>query len=301
MSEPAAALQERPSAPVLRFAPSPNGRLHLGHAYSALLNDRVARDLGGTWLLRIEDIDPVRANPENIAGVMEDLAWLGLSWPEPVRRQSGHMGTYAAASNRLRCAGLIYRCFCSRGDIASAVAERESVLGVPWPRDPDGAPLYPGTCRGLAPELVAARAAAGEPCAWRLDGTAARARVGPVTWRHFALDWSETEVTAWPERWGDPVLVRKDTPTSYHLSVVTDDAAQAISHVVRGLDLEAATDLHAFLAALLGLPKPRYHHHALLAGLDGAKLSKSRNSLSLSSMRLAGIPATAIRADLGFA
>ena len=286
--------------PVFRFAPSPNGRLHLGHAYSALLNVDLARRLDGRFLLRIEDIDPLRTTAENTAGVLEDLAWLGLRWPEPVRRQSQHMAEYQAAADRLRAAGLLYPCFCSRGDIAVAVARKEAAAGRPWPRDPDGAPLYPGLCRGLAPQTVADRAAAGMPHAWRLDTAAARGSLGPISWRRFDSEGGEAKIAAHPEHWGDPVIVRKDVPTSYHLSVVVDDAVQGITHVVRGVDLEAATDLHALLGVLLGLSRPLYHHHPLLTGADGAKLAKSRGSPSLASMRRDGLTAAEIRSRLGF-
>lgn len=286
---------------ILRFAPSPNGRLHLGHAYSALLNDAVARRLGGTWLLRIEDIDPSRSTPGNIAAAEADLAWLGLSWPRPVRQQSAHLAEYVAAADRLRAAGLLFPCFCTRGDIAAAVAEREPRGGATWPRDPDGSPLYPGTCRHLAPPDVGRRIGTGDPHSWRLDTAAAVATQSGVAWRRFEPDGgASSTVEAHPERWGDVVLVRKDVPTSYHLSVVIDDAAQGITHVVRGLDIEPATDLHALLAAILGLPAPHYHHHALITDPTGHKLAKSRRSQSLADLREAGDNAEAIRRRLGF-
>ena len=286
--------------PVLRFAPSPNGRLHLGHAYSALLNERIARQLDGIWLLRLEDIDTIRATPEKVVGVLQDLAWLGLDWPSPVRRQSAHFAEYRAAAERLRAAGLAYPCFCSRGDIASAVAGGKPA-GQPWLRDPDGSPLYPGFCRNLSPAEAARRIGQGEPHAWRLDMGAALGRTGPVVWRSFDLAGGDNLVAARPEAWGDVVIVRKDTPTSYHLSVVLDDFVQGITHVVRGTDLEAATDVHAILRLCLGIPgSPAYHHHGLLTDSDGRKLSKSRNSLSLSAMRQAGDNPAAIRARLGF-
>ena len=287
-------------SPLLRFAPSPNGRLHLGHAYSALLNDWVARDLGGTWLLRIEDIDPARASEANVAGIAEDLAWLGLSWPHPVRRQSRHMAEYRAAAGRLREPGLLYRCFCTRGEIADAVAMRESESGEAWPRDPDGSPLYPGTCRGLSIAEIASRVAEGRSHAWRLDMAAALIGLQPVTWSAFAPGEADRVVAARPERWGDVVIVRKEVATSYHLSVVCDDAVQGITHVVRGADVEAATDIHALLATRLGLATPVYHHHGLLTDPDGLKLSKSSGSHSLSAMRQAGETPGAIRRRLGF-
>lgn len=286
--------------PRLRFAPSPTGRLHLGHAFSALLNDRVARRFGGTWLLRIEDIDPIRATRENAAGIEEDLAWLGLGWPRPVRRQSEQMDAYRAAADRLRGRGLLYPCTCTRGEIASEVAAVEARSGRPWPRDPDGGPLYPGTCR-RHPGEAARRIAAGLPHAWRLDLSAALAESGPLAWTRFDPESGDAaSVAARPERWGDVVLVRKEVATSYHLSVVHDDSHQGISHVVRGQDMEAATDIHALLFALLGLPAPRYHHHGLLTDPHGAKLAKSSGSESLQALREAGLTAAAIRARLGF-
>ena len=282
-------------SPRLRFAPSPNGRLHLGHAYSALLNDVFARQLGGTWLLRFEDIDPVRARPDLIAGIEEDLAWLGLRWPEPSRRQSQHMAEYQAGAARLRDAGLLYPCRCTRGEIAAAIAAREQETREPWPRDPDGSPLYPGTCRGLPPG-----AEYGAPVAWRLDMKAAIASAGPVSWSAFDPAGRTWAVEARPERWGDAVLVRKETPTSYTLSVVLDDDVQGITHVVRGVDLEAATDVQVLVAKLLGLATPFYHHHALLSDEQGQKLSKSRSSTSLAGMREAGASPAGIRKRLGF-
>lgn len=287
--------------PLLRFAPSPNGRLHLGHAFSALLNDAVARQLGGCWLLRIEDIDVARATAANVAGIAEDLAWLGLAWPRPPRKQSEHLDEYRAGAERLRRQGLLYPCFCSRTDIAAAVAAREAADGRPLARDPDGAPLYPGTCRHLPADEVASRVASGEPHALRLNMAAALAGIVPLSWTSFDPNGGgeESAVAARPERWGDAVVVRKDVPTSYHLSVVLDDARQGITHIVRGLDLEAATDIHAVLAARLGIPLPRYHHHRLLTDPAGAKLSKSRSSASLRDLREAGESAASVRARLG--
>jgi glutamyl-Q tRNA(Asp) synthetase len=284
----------------LRFAPSPTGRLHLGHAYSALLNDAVARGLGGTWLLRIEDIDPARATPENVAGIEEDLAWLGLDWPKPPRRQSEHMAAYRAAADRLRADGLLYPCFCSRGEIAAAVTSRERTEGRAWPRDPDGAPLYPGTCRHLPAGEVARLLEAGRPHAWRLHMAAALDGLVAPGWTAFDPAGADRLVRAHPARWGDPVIVRKEVPTSYHLAVVVDDAAQGITHVVRGTDLEAATDIHAVLAARLGISLPRYHHHGLLLDAAGLKLAKSRGSESLRALREAGETAASVRRRLGF-
>lgn len=287
--------------PVFRFAPSPNGRLHLGHAYSALLNDDFARRFGGRFLLRIEDIDITRCRPEFEAAIYDDLAWLGLSWEMPVRRQSEHFADYRAAFSRLKGRGAVYPCFCSRREIAEAVTCREAEEGTSWSRDPDGAPVYPGTCKALPIEEVERRIAKGEPHTWRVDMAAARGcRPGPHSYRRFAQDGREEFVEADPWRWGDAVIVRKDVPTSYHLSVVVDDALQGVTHVVRGQDLEAATDLHVLLQALLGLPTPLYHHHGLILDPTGDKLAKSRQSEPLSELRARGVPSAAIRQRLGF-
>lgn len=285
------------SAPAhLRFAPSPNGRLHRGHAYSALLNAAIARQLGGRLSLRIEDIDPVRSRPELAAAIVADLAWLGVLWSGPVRRQSEHMADYAAARDGLAAAGLLYPCFCSRGEIRERAAARADA-----PRDPDGAPLYPGTCRGLDPAAARARVAAGAAHTWRLDmGRALRRAPGPHGYAAFDPGGAERRVGVDPARWGDAVIARRDVPTSYHLAVVHDDAAQGITHVVRGQDLEAATDLHVLLQRLLGLPSPRYHHHGLIRDTNGGKLAKSRGSTALADLRAQGVAAAALRVSLGF-
>lgn len=285
------------SRPALRFAPSPNGRLHLGHASSALTNARVSERLGGRLLLRIEDIDLGRTRPEFVQGIFDDLAWLGLRFDGPVRRQSEHFAAYARARDALAARKLLYPCFCSRGRIAADVAECETVA-----RDPDGAPLYPGTCRSLSRDEVATRIEAGEPHTWRLDSAAALAQVtAPLLIRRFAPDGSDDTVPADPARWGDAVIARRDVPTSYHLSVVWDDAEQGISHVVRGQDLEAATDLHVLLQRLLGLPSPAYHHHGLIRDETGGKLAKSKGSQSLADLRARGVDPHAVRTKLGFA
>ncbi|MGO4389600.1 tRNA glutamyl-Q(34) synthetase GluQRS [Microvirga sp. 2YAF29] len=287
--------------PVFRFAPSPNGRLHLGHAYSALLNDEFARRLEGRFLLRIEDIDITRCRPEYERGIIEDLAWLGLSWEEPVRRQSEHFSDYRAAFHKLKEGGVVYPCFCSRKEIADVIACREANSGSLWPRDPDGAPLYPGTCRALPPDVIARRVDKADPHTWRIDSAAARKLLpGPHGYRRFDRDGGEETVEADPWRWGDAVLVRKDVPTSYHLSVVVDDALQGVTHVVRGQDLEAATDLHVLLQKLIGLPTPLYHHHGLVLDPEGDKLAKSRGSRSLRELRAEGMTASDIRRRLGF-
>lgn len=277
--------------PTLRFAPSPNGRLHLGHAYSALLNAQAAQALGGRLLLRMEDIDPTRCTPALATQCIEDLRWLGLTWEEPVRIQSQHMAEYGAALARLKAHGLVYPCFCTRKDIAAASRGT----------DPEGAPLYPRTCANLTPQEAAARIAAGEPHAWRLDmGRALAASPGPHHYTRFTLpDFAEEAVAAEPARWGDVVLARKETPTSYHLSVVVDDALQGVTHIIRGQDLEAATDVHVMLQALLGLPTPRYHHHALLKDAAAEKLAKSRSSESLAEVRARGVTAEEAKRMVG--
>jgi glutamyl-Q tRNA(Asp) synthetase len=287
--------------PVFRFAPSPNGRLHLGHAYSALLNADLAARAGGRFLLRIEDIDVTRCRPEYETAIYEDLAWLGLSWEAPVRRQSEHFAEYAAAAARLQERGLFYRCFCTRAEIAAVVADEEATSGKAWPRDPDGAPIYPGTCRSLSRGACQDRLRAGVPHALRLDmDEALRRAPGPHLFIRFDPSGSAEAVLADPRRWGDPVIVRKEIPTSYHLAVVLDDALQGVTHVVRGTDLEAATCLHVLLQTLLELPAPAYHHHRLITDEDGEKLSKSLRSEPLAALRARGASADEVRRALGF-
>ncbi|KFC62940.1 Glutamyl-tRNA synthetase, class Ic [Bosea sp. LC85] len=288
--------------PVFRFAPSPNGRLHLGHAFSALMNERLAKRFGGRLLLRIEDIDVARCRPEFEQGIHEDLAWLGIRFDAAIRRQSEHFDDYRAALDRLQAKALIYPCFCSRGQIMRAAELKETETGQPWPRDPDGAPLYPGTCRCLPPHEAGKRVASGEAHVLRLAmGRAAAENGGEVRYRLFDEAGRVTRVAAAPALWGDVVLARKDVPTSYHLAVVVDDALQGVTHVVRGRDLEAATDIHLMLQHLLDLPTPRYHFHRLLQDETGQKLAKSRMSEGLAELRAHGITAADIRARLGFA
>lgn len=286
--------------PVFRFAPSPNGRLHLGHAYSALLNEALARRSDGRLLVRIEDIDVARCRPELEAGILDDLAWLGLAWPTPVRRQSEHFDDYRAAAARLREREVLYPCFCTRKEIAAEAATREAERGAPWPRDPDGAPLYPGRCRTLPAGEAERRIGEGRAYAWRLDMGATLRLVGPLSFRRFGAEGLTEPVAARPERWGDAVIVRKEIPASYHLAVVVDDAIQGVTHVVRGVDLEAATDLHVVLQSLLGLAQPRYHHHGLILDEGGDKLSKSLRSRSLAQLRADGTTPGAVRRALGF-
>lgn len=288
--------------PVFRFAPSPNGRLHLGHALSALLNHDLARERRGQFLLRIEDIDTTRCTPELEAGVLEDLRWLGIDWDAPPRRQSEHFDDYAAALSRLESEGLVYRAFLTRAEVRAAVAAREAETGAPFPRDPDGAPLYPGDRALLQPEEIAARDGSGAPFALRLRMELALERLAhPLVWREEDDDGATREIVADPSGWGDVVLARKDTPTSYHLSVTLDDALQGITHVVRGADLFEATSVHRLLQELLGLPAPVYRHHRLITGPDGRKLAKSHGATALAALRAQGATPEGIRAMVGMA
>ncbi|MBC2670021.1 tRNA glutamyl-Q(34) synthetase GluQRS [Novosphingobium piscinae] len=250
-----------------RFAPSPNGPLHLGHAYAAVVAHDLARAAGGAFLVRIEDIDGARSLPALAAEFLADLAWLGLTWDEAVVHQSARLPRYAAAAEHLRALGLLYPCTCTRTEVLAA----SRATG------PDG-PVYPGTCRGRTDRPAGA--------AWRLDMAAALARTGPLSWD----DALAGRQLARPERFGDVVLVRKDAPASYHLAVTLDDAAQGISLVTRGADLFAATDVHRLLQALLDLPVPRWHHHGLLIGADGRKLAKRRGAPALADLRRAAGP-----------
>jgi glutamyl-Q tRNA(Asp) synthetase len=259
--------------PISRFAPSPTGRLHLGHAFSAIRAHDLARDGGGRFLLRIEDIDPGRARETFVAGIEADLAWLGLRWDGAVVRQSARLDAYRAALGALGAAGLLYPCFCTRADIAAAASA---------PHGPDGL-IYPGTCRGLDPAERARRMAA-EPFAWRLDMARAASFAGPLRWHDAIMG----EVEAEPLRFGDVVLARKDAPASYHLAVTVDDAWQGVTDVVRGMDLSDATHVHRLLQALLGLPTPRYHHHPLLTDAEGHRLAKRTGAPALADLREAG-------------
>jgi glutamyl-Q tRNA(Asp) synthetase len=288
-------------APIFRFAPSPNGYLHLGHALSALLNFDMARAAGGRFLLRMEDIDKARCRPQYEAAICEDLTWLGVRCEEPVRRQSAHFKEYRAALARLDALRLVYPSFETRADIGRLVAQRDKRGR--WPRDPDGAPIYPGTARLLPLAQRNARMQSGKPYALRLDMAAAMARAGPLTFTETgAGPQAQTgTVAALPQSWGDVVLARKEMPTSYHLSVVIDDARQGVTHIVRGQDLFWATSVHRLLQALLGFPSPVYHHHRLVLDDAGRKLSKSTRSTSLRALRAAGATAADIRAMVGLA
>jgi glutamyl-Q tRNA(Asp) synthetase len=289
--------------PVFRFAPSPNGYLHLGHAYSALLNFDLARQAGGRLLLRIEDIDATRCRPEFEAAIYEDLRWLGISWETPVRRQSEHFSAFRAAVEKLSALGLIYPAFESRAEIAHLVAERET--GAVWPRDPDGAPLYPGAAKSLSAEARRQLIAQGLPYALRLDMAAAVTQASNL---NSSLSWVEQGagpggetgiVAARPQAWGDVILARKETPTSYHLSVVIDDALQGVTDVVRGADLFWSTSVHRLLQSLLGIPQPAYRHHRLVLDSAGQKLSKSTKATALRELRSSGATPADIRRAVG--
>jgi glutamyl-Q tRNA(Asp) synthetase len=282
---------------VLRFAPSPNGWLHLGHALSALTNAEWARARGGQLLLRIEDIDAARCRPEYEAALVEDLAWLGVSFDGPIRRQSVHLDDYREALARLEALGLVYASFESRAEIARLAAAR----GASWPRDPDGVPLYPAASQQLSALERRSRMEQGEPYALRLDMARALARTGPLTWVEEGPAGEVGVIAADPARWGDVVLARKEVPTSYHLSVVVDDALQGVTVVVRGEDLFQATSLHRLLQRLLDLPAPRYHHHHLIRDAEGRKLSKSTGATALRALRRAGHDPADIRRMVGLA
>jgi glutamyl-Q tRNA(Asp) synthetase len=279
---------------VFRFAPSSNGYLHLGHAYSAMLNFVMARAAGGRLLLRIEDIDIERCRFEFERAIYEDLGWLGVSWETPVRRQSEHFPEYESALAKLSAQGLIYPCFCSRRDIIDAAAGRTG-----WPRDPDGSPLYPGICKHLSREERQRRILAGEPAALRIDMEAAIAKAGShLDWREMGPDSQARDVAAQPSLWGDAMLSRKDIPASYHIAVVVDDALQGVTDVVRGEDLFMATGLHRLLQVLLDLPAPSYRHHALLRDASGRKLSKSSSAKPIRALREEGFSPAAVRDKL---
>jgi glutamyl-Q tRNA(Asp) synthetase len=275
---------------VTRFAPSPTGLIHLGHAYSVLFAQRAAREGNGRFLLRIEDIDVTRCRPEFEAGILGDLAWLGLDWERPVRRQSQHIDEYGAALARLEAAGLVYPCFCTRTEIEAEVARAGAA-----PHGEEGPP-YPGTCRHLAAAARETRIASGRPFALRLDLAKALARTGPLVWR----DRARGAQAAAPERFGDVVLARKEMRTSYHLAVTLDDHVQGITLVTRGDDLFAATHIHRLLQALLGLDTPAYHHHPMLTDRSGRRLAKRDRAATLASLREAGKTPAEVRALAGF-
>jgi glutamyl-Q tRNA(Asp) synthetase len=280
------------AVPVFRFAPSPNGPLHLGHALSALTGFDMARQAGGRFLVRIEDIDVTRCREEYVSGIFKDLAWLGIVWEEPVLRQAQHFAVYAQAAQWLEAQGLLYPCFAPRSEIEAAATGET---------DPDGAPLYPGLHKGLRRDEIERRVQNGERFALRIDMDRALAKAkerlggAPLTFTEIGDDGVEQIIEARPERWGDAVILRKDVPASYHLAVVVDDARQGVTHVTRGRDLYAATDLHRLLQVLLGLPEPHYHHHRLLTDADGRKLAKSARDTGLGELRASGASAAEVR------
>ncbi|MFM2409850.1 MAG: hypothetical protein RL481_678 [Pseudomonadota bacterium] len=258
-----------------RFAPSPNGQLHIGHAWSALCAHDFARSFGGKFRLRIEDIDGTRSRPEFVEGILADIGWLGLAWDGEVVFQSRRIDRYADALERLKAMGLVYRCWCTRSDIAAAIKD------CPVPHGPDG-PVYPGTCKGVE--------RTGADYCWRLDMAAAMERSAPLVWADLAAGQQHAD----PMLFGDIMLWRKDAPASYHLAATLDDAADGISHIVRGMDLFAYTAIHRLLQQLLDLPEPVYWHHPLLLDDKGEKLAKSRLSEPLAVQRKAGIDGPAL-------
>jgi glutamyl-Q tRNA(Asp) synthetase len=274
---------------VTRFAPSPTGLLHAGHARSALFAWRRAREAGGRFLLRIEDIDTTRCKPEYEAAILEDLAWLGLDWDGEPRRQSEHFSEYARALDSLRSRGLLYPCFCTREEIAREIAAADAA-----PHGPEG-PVYPGTCIGIPAPLAAVRIAQGAPHAWRLRMNDAVAVTGPLTYE----EEGRGTVHCGAAGFGDVVLSRKETPASYHLCVTHDDAVQGVNVVTRGEDLRAATDIHRLLQALMGWPIPRYAHHPLMLDSAGRRLAKRDGSLSLRALRESGRTPAGIREMVG--
>lgn len=268
---------------ITRFAPSPNGSLHLGHAYAAIVAHDLAKARGGRFLLRIEDIDGTRSRVDHVQAIFDDLAWLGLRWDDAVWFQSGRLPAYRYALDRLRSMGLLYPCFCTRADIAASVNA---------PHGPEGI-VYPGTCRHMT-EAERCRRMETEPHCWRLDSLAATGRAGRLVWH----DVHAGPITAEMTQLSDVVLARKDAPASYHLAVTIDDAAQGVTDIVRGIDLFHATHVHRLLQALLDLPTPLYHHHPLLIGSDGRRLAKRNGAPSVDALRDAGIAPARLLADL---
>lgn len=285
------------SGDVTRFAPSPTGLLHLGHAFAALYAADLAARSGGRFLMRIEDTDRTRARPEFETAIEVDLAWLGLSWERPARRQSEHLGDYSKALERLKALGCVYPCFCTRKEI-----EAEFAASVSAPHGPDG-PIYPGTCRAVSCDERTARLARGERHAWRLDVAKACAIIGrAITFEELGAgpEGERGPIAVTPHAFGDFVLARKDAPVSYHLAVVVDDALQGITLVTRGNDLFAATSLHRLLQDLLKLPVPRYSHHRLITDAHGKRLAKRDQAMALRTLREQGVTAADVRRRLGF-
>ena len=287
-----------------RFAPSPNGWLHLGHAYSALTGADLAAQAGGQFIVRLEDIDVGRARPHFVDGIYQDLEWLGLDWPQPVMVQSERFEIYQTSLNKLRQQGLVYPCWATRRDISNAIAQR-TADGESWPRDPDGAPLYPGLYRDLPDSERRKLMWEGGSYAWRLDMQKAVQMIernegtnsAPFHYIETASG-KERRIAFDPLSYGDVVLARKDVPTSYHLAVVVDDAAQNITHVTRGQDLAAATSIHIVLQKLLGLPTPLYHHHGLVRDTSGRRLSKQAGDSGFRELRQMGLSVNEVKALL---
>lgn len=289
---------------ITRFAPSPTGYLHLGHAYSASLASDAAAKAGGVFLLRLEDIDTTRCRPEFETAIYEDLAWLGLRWPLPVRRQSDHMADYAAALDRLRALGVVYRCFLTRKEIAAASLSAPHTPGEGAANEDDGGVIYTGPTRIMSDDEQEARIARGESFAWRLSIKYSQDLLGENFARLEFVERApgsnaEQIVSARPEQLGDVIIARKDTPTSYHLSVTHDDALQGVTHIIRGEDLRLSTHIHVLLQRLLHLPTPTYWHHPLLTGPDGKRYAKRDRSLTLASLRDAGVSPADIRSRIG--
>lgn len=285
-----ARMPQNPAQIVTRFAPSPSGYLHLGHAYAALFAWRAAREAGGRFLLRMEDIDGPRCTPAFAGAIEEDLTWLGLDWDGPIFYQSQRMESYAAALDKLRAMNLLYPCFCTRAEIRAEIERADSA-----PHGPGG-PVYPGTCRALSVAERERQIAEGQSYALRLDMERAVARTGPLTW----TDRAKGKMAAQPAMHGDVVLARKETATSYHLAVTLDDAEQGVTLVTRGEDLFEMTHVHRLLQALFGLPIPEWHHHGLLVDEQGERLAKRNDALSLRALREAGQTPQQVRAAAGF-
>ena len=300
MISPARDADKTVARPVFRFAPSPNGPLHLGHALSALTGYEMAQACGGRFLLRIEDIDLGRTRAEHIEAIYADLAWLGLTWEQPVWRQSTRFAAYREATARLQADGLVYPSFANRSQITAALEDAADPA-----RDPDGVTLLPPQLRELDAHHASSRIARGAPFALRLHMpralAAASERLGgaPLTFREISPAGVIETRPCRPERWGDCVIVRKEIPASYHLAVVVDDAAQGVTHVTRGQDLLVATDIHRLLQVLLGLPEPIYHHHRLILGPDGQKLSKSAQDRAMAELRASGLDAQTLKLQIG--
>lgn len=279
--------RDQPLHVVTRFAPSPTGRLHLGHGWSALMAHDLARSMGGQFRLRIEDIDGGRSRQEHVEGILDDLRWLGLGWDGPIVFQSTRLPIYDAALALLKGRDLVYPCFCTRAEISAEIAASLSA-----PHGPN-APLYPGTCRRLSQAERAARLAR-DPHGWRLDMKKAVDLAGPLQWRDAAAGIVQAD----PLSAGDVILARKDAPTSYHLAATIDDADMGVTHIVRGRDLFDATHVHRLLQALLGLPTPVYSHHPLLLGADGKRLAKRNGGQTLFDLRTSGISPIPLTRDL---